>query len=510
MPLISVSRLRTGMLLAAPVLDVNGRRLFPAGHEVTPSTLRILAMWGIAQVDVTGPATTSPAPSRMDASACWREVKRRFHGCDLSHPHQHALAEEMACRLEARKPCGDPDGHADAGAPLGPGHRTTGQGGSEQPIAEHSAPEARTPKALTQGTHITGEASDTAAAAQRATTEAAPPAADTCGVPPATVATAASLIAPDKGMKGTCHGQPGTGTGPLRSAEAPAGTRYPTPRPAPVTLDMLLDMGSRLATLPETFHRLSEVLHDPTSTAADAAEIINHDPDLASRLLRFANSAYFGLRSPIDTINRAVIVIGIGQIMVIATGTCLMRVFRGVPSHVIDMHAFWKHSVSCGVAARLLAMQAGLPQTDRFFLSGLLHDIGRLVTFVHLPEHAAALLSAAQHEHARLIDLEPEIVGFGHDEVGATLLEHWNCPAYLIEDQRTMHHYGISEQRQAVLAVADSLANLFGPGTSGERLAPRIAPETWRAAGIAPAAMVHAASQIEPQMRDIMLCMEEL
>lgn len=407
---LSLNRLLSGMVLAETVRDINGRRLFPAGHEVTESTLRILAMWGVTEVVVADDPSSAPTPGLTSGptsgqtshaystpSPAWTEVQRRFHGCDLENPHNRALAEELAARLEERSTCA---------------------------TAAHACPP--------------------------------------CACPP------------------------------------------------PVDRPTLLELGTRLATLPETFHRLTEVLHDPMSTAADAAEIISYDPDLASRLLRFANSAYFGLRSPVDSINRAVIVIGVGQLMVIATGTCLMRSFRGIPSSIVDMRAFWRHSVACGVAARILAVHAGLDGTDRLFLSGLLHDIGRLVTFIHLPEHATCLLQTATTRKMRLVDLEKAIVGADHGEVGAALLTHWNCPAYLIDDQRAMHAPDIHERRHAILAAADALANLFGPGTSGERLMPRISTDTWRATGLAPTAFATAAAQLERQVDDLLQCMEAM
>lgn len=412
---LSLNRLLPGMVLVETVRDINGRRLFPAGHEVTESTLRILAMWGVTEVvvvDDRSPATSGAhTDSRADLQAhphsmpspAWAEVKRRFHGCDIEHPHNRVMAEELATRLEERSPC-----------ILGAADISTG--------------------------HVDAQ----------------------CACPP------------------------------------------------PVDRPTLLELGTRLATLSETFHRLTEVLHDPMSTAADAAEIISYDPDLASRLLRFANSAYFGLRSPVDNINRAVIVIGVAQLMVIATGTCLIRSFRGIPSRMVDMRTFWQHSVACGVAARILAVHAGLEATDRLFLSGLLHDIGRLVTFIHLPDHAACLLQEAARRQVRLVDIEEEIVGADHGEIGAALLTHWNCPPYLVDDQRAVHAPDIPERRHAILAAADALANLFGPGSSGERLMPRLSAETWQATGLAPTAFATAAAQLERQVGDLLQCMEAL
>lgn len=431
---LSVSNLRTGMRFTAPVCDINGRRLFKCGDIVTADTLRILAMWGIAEVCVEHECIAATPPASDDP--IWLEVTERFVGYDLEAAYIRELSTEFANRIAARQSSRN-GAHALGARSLG-AHRVTPQ--------------------------------DQCAAMP------APPASQQAHAPSPT---------PEK-----------------RPAKLPA-------RPAPLSSDAILERSTRLATLPETFHRLMSVLLDDSSTAADAAEIVTHDPELSARVLRFANSPYLGLSRSVDTISRAVSLIGVTQMVSIASSVLIRRTFRGVPTRLLDMRRFWQHAISCGVAARQLALQCGIPETGRYFLSGLLHDMGRLAIFLHMPEHAHYLLHTAHQSNQRLVDLEVEIVGERHDIIGAALLEKWNCPARMVDDLRSMHGPAIESQSRAIVAVADAIANVFGHGDSGERLAPLLLPGTWAATRIAPASITYAASLLSGQVRDILHCMED-
>lgn len=296
---------------------------------------------------------------------------------------------------------------------------------------------------------------------------------------------------------------------PPDPSDAPCPVR-PDPAPRPVTLEAVLREDMRFGTLPSVFHRLVEVVNDPRSSAADAAEIISKDTDLSARLLRIANSAYYGLRARIETITRAVSIIGTNQLVSLAMGVSVVTAFRGVPQDLVDMRAFWTHSIACGVAARILAGLHRMSNSERFFVAGLLHDLGRLAIYGQLPDHGRLLLAEARSRGTTVRSLERDIVGFTHDEMGGAILRQWKCPVSLERNVQRHHRpesaSGSSEP--AIMAVSDLLANALCYGTSGEVLVPPLSDEGWTALGLPPGAVVQTANQMEYQVLEIIRFLE--
>lgn len=194
-----------------------------------------------------------------------------------------------------------------------------------------------------------------------------------------------------------------------------------------------------LTSLPEVFIRLNKAMAEPGYTAVDIGNIITHDPALSVRLLKIVNSPFYGFHTRIDTISRAVAVIGSSDLQDIILATYVTRLFDGISSDLVDMETFWRHSIYCGVIARLLAQQQRLANKERYFLCGLLHEVGSLLIYQKLPELAREALLRASSHGANLSQSEYEVLGFSHAEVGATLLRAWQLPASLIS--AVEHHH---------------------------------------------------------------------
>jgi hypothetical protein len=144
---------------------------------------------------------------------------------------------------------------------------------------------------------------------------------------------------------------------------------------------------------PEIVAAYQKVIADPLSSANDIADVINRSPSLAALLLKIANSPLFGFMSRIDTISRAITLLGTKEIGELVAGISIMRVFRDIPAELIDMPTFLKHSLACGILSRILAARKNLQNTERLFVAGLLHDIGRLVWYRYFPEQAKLSLT---------------------------------------------------------------------------------------------------------------------
>jgi HD-like signal output (HDOD) protein len=250
------------------------------------------------------------------------------------------------------------------------------------------------------------------------------------------------------------------------------------------TAKELAEKVKTLQSLPATFHKLQEVVDDPDSTTCDISDVILADPSLSGRTLKLANSSFYGFPSTIESVSHAVTMIGAEQIVALVHGTSVISLFSKIPSHLLNMEQFWRHSIACGVAARMIAARRRDSNTERFFLLGLLHDIGRLIIFTHLPNESATAMERAAAEKKPLVQCEFEACGFDHTAVGHELLLSWKLPARLWEPIRMHHTYSTSSiypVETAILHTADVLVNAMSFGSSGERMVPPLHPPHWSA-----------------------------
>lgn len=260
-----------------------------------------------------------------------------------------------------------------------------------------------------------------------------------------------------------------------------------------------------LGSLPMIFHKLVEVINDSRSSASDVAEIISNDTDLSARLLKLVNSAFYGMRSKIDTISRAVAIIGSNQLVSLAMGISVIQVFKGIPEDIIRMQDFWTHSLGCGLSARILASYHKTPNTERFFVAGLLHDIGRLVIFKCLPGYAKATIDTARRENILVRKAEAQVLGFTHEKLGGILLKRWKFPVSLEKNVRFHHVMDAAPNRleAAIILFADAMVHALELGSSGERYVPAIPPVAWDTLGLPPTVISQTATQLDYQLDEV-------
>lgn len=266
--------------------------------------------------------------------------------------------------------------------------------------------------------------------------------------------------------------------------------------------EILVQKTKVISSLPLVYTRIQEAVNDPHSSNRDIANIISEDPGLAARLLRMSNSPFFGFASKIDTINRAVTVIGTKQLCDLVLATSVMRLFHGVSPELVCMESFWRHSVACGVAARILATYRREPNVERFFVAGLLHDIGRLIIFMQIPEIALKVLKEAHSRAALLYEVESEVLGFDHAAVGGALLTQWWLPQHTVDAVAYHHHPSNSPNEHidaALVHIADLIVNAMCIGTSGERFVPPLDLRAWESIGLPVSVLSPTLTQLERQ-----------
>jgi HD-like signal output (HDOD) protein len=262
---------------------------------------------------------------------------------------------------------------------------------------------------------------------------------------------------------------------------------------------------TKLSTLPAIYRQILDAISKPSSSAYDIEKVIRTDTNLAARVLKIVNSAFYGYPSKIDTLSHAVNIIGTKQLSTLAMGINITCVFKNIPSEIINMKMFWKHSILCGICARLIAGYKNIQNTERMFVAGLLHDIGRLVLYNYLPIESVFAATVAKSKHSLLTVAERELFNFDHATIGGDLLNKWQMSLSLEDCIR--HHHDPERSRNrgesSIIHLADIMANVMGIGSSGERLIPPLSQEAWVQLGITPNTLSVTMEQAEQQLEDV-------
>lgn len=254
-----------------------------------------------------------------------------------------------------------------------------------------------------------------------------------------------------------------------------------------MNISELIQGDDQLATLPDIFYKLNAAIEDPDCTFDDIGEIISIDPGLTTRLLRIVNSAFYGFSTQVETVTHALTIIGTDQLAQLVLATSVMGQFKGIPGDLINMDSFWRHSISTGLAARSIAALSGEYNVERFFVAGLLHDIGRLVFCVKAPDEIGEIYKRAEASGNLLCIEEQKTFGFDHAELGGALLKAWNLPERLVESV-TFHHSPAKSknypQETAVVNLADAISCSMKLGSSGEAVIPSLESKSWEIVGL--------------------------
>ncbi|VAW74603.1 HD domain protein [hydrothermal vent metagenome] len=233
-------------------------------------------------------------------------------------------------------------------------------------------------------------------------------------------------------------------------------------QPTQESLVSLLDDVEGLVSPPDVCMRLFELIHSPSTDSDDIAGVISVDPNLTTRLLRMANSAFYRFSGKIDTISRAVTLIGTTDLYQLVLSVSAVKSFNNIPNDLVKMDTFWRHSVYTGLLARALAARANILHPERLFVAGLMHDIGSLVLYYQRPETMRDLLLIADGDEEVLYQTEIERFSFSHASVAAHLMDQWQLPEDLVQSIKWHHQPELADKASMeahVLFLANHLVN---------------------------------------------------
>lgn len=259
-----------------------------------------------------------------------------------------------------------------------------------------------------------------------------------------------------------------------------------------------------MPSMPQVVIELQNVINAPNSTAEAVAGVVGMDVGLSTFLLRLVNSAFYGFPSQIDTLSRAVAVVGTRQLSALALGTSVIRVFSDLPG-ITHIAWFWKHSLCTAVIAQEISRRAGLPAPERAFVAGLLHDIGRLALFTNFPQIAEAVMAVHRLRKLPMVEAEQEILSFNHARLGAMLVRKWNFPVSLAT--AVLHHHSPWDDEEhaetAAVHVANTIAKSIGHGASRDYYVTPVDPSAWSSLGLDAADLDGMLEELRPKIEDM-------
>jgi putative nucleotidyltransferase with HDIG domain len=239
--------------------------------------------------------------------------------------------------------------------------------------------------------------------------------------------------------------------------------------PKPFAINSTFEIPS----IPLVLIKIIRTLDADTSSAKELEQLILHDPALAARILRLANSAFYSFHTRVKTISHAIALLGMNLVTSLAIGINIFDSFtKGMKSEAALISQLWTHSVGVGVLVKEIWMRRGRREKDGefAFLCGLLHDLGKVVLFKTYPGHYGSIFAIEKKETEPAIShYEEENYGVDHAIVGEILAKQWGFPPELVSVIRR-HHDPLASEIQMISAVmqADQLAKELKIGYDGD------------------------------------------
>lgn len=222
-------------------------------------------------------------------------------------------------------------------------------------------------------------------------------------------------------------------------------------------IELIASKVSDLPAMPQVAAKAMELIGSPRATAKDLEQIISKDQATTVKVLRIANSAFYGVRGEISTLSRAIVVLGFNTLRSVVMTGVSEAIHSGKRSCFKD-RILWEHSIAAAIAARTIAVECGYPAPEEAYVGGLLHDIGKVVMDANLAGEYEKAVEAVYNEGVSFVDAENDIFGFDHTDVGALVAERWHLAPRLREAVQ-FHHQPMGSEIDPTLCAIVSLAN---------------------------------------------------
>lgn len=272
------------------------------------------------------------------------------------------------------------------------------------------------------------------------------------------------------------------------------------------SLNPLLEDPTLFPALPQIGQAIEEAVDNPESSFEDIARVVESNEALSKRFLQLANSRFYDYPIKVASVPDALSVIGLRNARNLGILLCLPPLMRDSPGFPIAPQAFWTYSIAVGLCARLMALERREANTERHFIAGFLHKIGRPLIGMIEPEKGKEILKRTQKQDTHYATVAHELLGFDESAVGAAALHHWGFP----ENITTLVRY----HNKPVLArnfvrgislvhIASFIVSALQLGQSGDRFVPEFSEAAWGYAGFDESKIANVTEELIRQLDSV-------
>jgi putative nucleotidyltransferase with HDIG domain len=236
---------------------------------------------------------------------------------------------------------------------------------------------------------------------------------------------------------------------------------------------------TNISTIPDVVTKLRRMMDSPQMSAATVGDEISKDQVLAAKVLRLVNSGFYGFRTPITTITQAMVLLGFDVVKTLVLSASVLDILELMQKHVAGL---WEHSLATARVANALGERLKMPNPEEIAVSGLLHDLGKIVIAQRFPAEHRQIRAIVTVRNCLQLEAEREVLGATHPEIGMWLLKRWGLPAKLVNPiaYHTQFHPGREfADRTAVIHLADVMCRARGYGYPGDDRVPALNREAW-------------------------------
>lgn len=255
-----------------------------------------------------------------------------------------------------------------------------------------------------------------------------------------------------------------------------------------------------LPTLPKVLDEVSRLVKDPDSSTEQMAKLIAMDQVLSAKVLKMVNSPIYGFPGRISSIHHALVLLGFNVLRGVIVSTSVMDIMNQ------NMVGLWEHSVGCALASSTIARHVGLKDVEDVSVAGLLHDLGKVVTAIQLPDLKTGVEAMVKAKDMTYLDAEKSLMGFGHDRVNAWIADHWKLPPSIKEGMSYHHKPQLARlypEAACCVHLGDFMVRVFEYGSGGDDNVLYLEPDALKKLKLKPADLETILDQLSEQFLEI-------